>query len=244
MCLIVFAYRTHPRFPLIVVANRDEFLARPTAPASFWDDAPDILAGRDLCAGGTWLGVTRQGRFAALTNYRDLRKPRPKNAPSRGELVVRALKGEMDPEETRRYDGFNVLFGTADDLRYHNNINGAFALVEPGIHGLSNHLLNTPWPKVTSTKHAFTKAIERDRPDVDALFGILKDGHVAADEQLPDTGLDIVRERALSAAFIVTEGYGTRCSTVVLVDHDGRVHFEERTWQPLGTAQHTFTITT
>lgn len=244
MCLIVFAVRAHPRFPLIVAANRDEFLTRPTAPASFWSDSPDILAGRDLTAGGTWLGITRQGRFAALTNYRDLRRPRPQVAPSRGALVVQALTGGSDPEGTERYDGFNLLFGTADDLRYHNNITGALAHVEGGIHGLSNHLLDTPWPKVLSTERAFTEAIDTAAPDVDALFGVLTDRQVAADEQLPDTGLDIVRERALSAPFIVTEGYGTRCSTVIMVGYDGSVHFEERTWQPQGTALHKFTTTT
>ena len=159
MCLILFAFRVHPFYPLIVAANRDEFLERPTAAASFWSDQNEILAGRDLSAGGTWLGITRGGRFAAITNHRDLRRRRPNDPLSRGSLVLSALKSEPDLKSADRYDGFNLLFGSALDLRYSNNIDGSLSDVSPGIHGLSNHLLNTPWPKVLKAKTGFLSLI-------------------------------------------------------------------------------------
>ncbi|MFZ1687836.1 MAG: NRDE family protein [Flavobacteriales bacterium] len=241
MCLILFAYRSHPRFPLIVAANRDEFLARPTAQASFWTEDPDILAGRDEVAGGTWLGVTRQGRFAAVTNYRDLRRPRPSDPPSRGMLVLQALKGSFDHSGSERYDGFNLLFGTVHDLHYHNNIDRTWSLVEPGVHGLSNHLLDTPWPKVQRARAAFASVIGTDEPDPEALFTMLSDRTIAPDNLLPDTGIGLPRERALSSAFITTEDYGTRCSTVVLFATDGRITFEERSWRPTNAVRYNFT---
>ena len=162
MCLIVLAYKAHPRFPLIVAANRDEFLDRPTLPAHFWSDAPDILAGRDERAGGTWLGITRSGRFAALTNYRDLRLPLVKG-PSRGGLVRAGLDGSLDPTATGGYEGFNLLYGAVDALRYHTNVNGTDQPLEPGIRGLSNHLLDTPWPKVKRAKAGLTRLLRDDR---------------------------------------------------------------------------------
>ena len=244
MCLILFAFRVHPFYPLIVAANRDEFLVRATAPASFWAEQPDILAGRDLSANGTWMGVTSYGRFAAVTNYRDLRRPRPVEPPSRGALVVQALKGEPDLHATERYDGFNLLYGTMADLHYHNNIDGTRAQVRSGVHGVSNHLLDTPWPKVERAKKAFAQAIKGNEPDPGELFHVLADRTLATDEELPDTGLDLERERALSPAFISTNGYGTRCSTVILFGIDGRVRFEERSWHPPGRMQCTIDIIT
>jgi uncharacterized protein with NRDE domain len=234
MCLLLIALHVHPRFPLIVAANRDEFLARPTLPADFWSDRPEILAGRDQSAGGTWMGVTRSGRFAAVTNYRDLHRPRPAEPSSRGQLVLEALSGDPDTQHPYRYDGFNLLWGDTDRLMYHNNISGTVETVPSGIHGLSNHMLNTPWPKVIRAKRAFTDAITAGVPATEVLFGLLQDRTIAPDDQLPDTGLDLQRERALSAPFIETPGYGTRCSTVILFGIDGTIAFEERTW-PAGT---------
>jgi uncharacterized protein with NRDE domain len=227
--LIALAYRVHPRFPFIIAANRDEFMNRPAQPAHFWSDAPHLLAGRDLRAGGTWLGITRTGRFTAITNYRDLRRS-PVHGPSRGQLVRAALDGVIDPSATGVYEGFNLFHGTLDALRYHNNIQPADEPLAPGIHGLSNHFLDTPWPKVEHAKAEMRRLVEgADAELIPGLFALLSDDTIAPDELLPDTGLPLPLERVASSIFIRSVGYGTRCSTMVLVDRDGRVHFEERT---------------
>jgi uncharacterized protein with NRDE domain len=235
VCLITFAYKVHPRFPLIVAANRDEFRDRPAAPAAWWSDGSGILAGRDLRAGGTWLGMTQQGRFAALTNHRDLSRPLL-GGPSRGALVRNALMGSFSTDGTAAFDGFNLLYGTVGALRYHNNIDASDTLLNPGLHGLSNALLNTPWPKVERAKAALEKALHLPDEDlVSALFALLRDDEPAPVEDLPTTGLRLDMERAVSSIFIDTPGYGTRCSTVLLVNGLGRAHFEERSW-PSGTS--------
>lgn len=233
MCLIVLAYKHHPDFPLIVAANRDEFFSRPARQAEFWSDLPHLLAGKDLLGGGTWLGITRAGRFAALTNYRDLRRSKVVG-PSRGALVLEALDHSPDLSNTARFEGFNLLHGTVGALRYHSNISMDDELLSPGIHGISNHLLDTPWPKVVSAEHHFRKAVESGQPTTDVLFDLLRNGEVARDPDLPDTGLSLERERQLSSVFIRGDDYGTRCSTVVLVRSDGQVLFEERTYHPEG----------
>ncbi len=227
MCLIAIAYKARAELPLIIAANRDEFLARPAQGAHFWEDAPDILAGRDLQAGGTWMGITRTGRFAAITNYRDMRMV-PPPGPSRGALVREALEHGINPTITNAYAGFNLLYGKLDALRYHNNIQGLDEALEPGIHGLSNHFLDTPWPKVKRAKQELKQILDlpQDRL-VPALFQLLADDHAAADSALPATGLPLPMERAVSSIFIRTPDYGTRCSTVLLVDADGKVYFEE-----------------
>lgn len=228
MCLISLAYKTHPRYLLIVAANRDEFLDRPAEPAHFWEDAPDILAGRDKRAGGTWLGITRTGRFAAITNYRDMRMSFPPG-PSRGILVRQALEQGIDTSTTGVYAGFNLLHGTVDALRYHNNIQGIDIALQSGIHGLSNHFLDTPWPKVVKAKHEMERLLDSPEAEiVNGLFSLLADDGTAPDEALPDTGLPPEMERAASSIFIRSPGYGTRCSTVVLVDVNGNAYFEER----------------
>src|SRR5690606_35589756 len=147
MCLIALAYKVHPLYPLIVVANRDEFRQRPAAPAAWWADRPEIFAGRDLQAGGTWMGLTLSKRFAAITNHRDLSRPQVQG-PSRGRLVVQALEQGIDPGATGGYAGFNLIHGPIDALRYHNNVQPADMPLRPGFHGLSNAFLDTPWPKV------------------------------------------------------------------------------------------------
>ncbi len=230
MCLIALAYKVHPKFPLIVAANRDEFLERPTEPAHFWKDAPDILAGRDQRAGGTWMGITRTGRFAVITNYRDMRRNFPAG-PSRGLLVREALELGIDPKSTKTYAGFNLIYGSVNELRYQNNIEGVDEALQPGIHGLSNHFLDTPWPKVVKAKQELKKLLDlQDEEPSEALFNLLADYAIAPDASLPDTGLPLEMERVASSIFIRSAGYGTRCSTVILVDKDGRVYFEERTW--------------
>lgn len=241
MCLIAVAYMVHPRFPLIIAANRDEFLDRPAEPARFWPAEPHILAGRDHRAGGTWLGVTTAGRLAALTNYRDLRRS-PVEGPSRGALVRQALEPGFTPNGTHLYEGFNLLYGAVDGLRYHSNVDGRDEGLTAGVHGLSNHLLNTPWPKVELAKQGLTAIIAEEIPSTETLFRLLADDRFAPDEALPDTGLDKERERALSAICIRMPGYGTRCSTVVMVGEHGDVTFEERVLEPFGVSRYRFRL--
>ncbi len=241
MCLIVLAYRAHPVFPLIVAANRDEFLDRPAEPARFWPAEPHVLAGRDRKAGGTWLGVTTRGRFAALTNHRDLRRPAV-NGPSRGSLVRIALEEDFLPTGTEVHDGFNLLYGTANELMYHNNITGEVTPLRSGIHGLSNHLLNTPWPKVQRAKQGMQRILDGATEMVGPLFELLADGTPANDEQLPDTGLDLERERALSSIHIALPNYGTRCSTVILFSNKGTITFEERVGEPVSRSRYSIEV--
>jgi len=242
MCLILLAWRAHPEFPLVVAANRDEFFSRRTAPAAFWDEAPQVLAGRDLERGGSWLGITREGRFAALTNFREPSQALA-HAPSRGELVLRFLAGAQTPadylEELRdaggRYTGFNLIFGDAGDLWYFSNRDQGARRLAAGVYGLSNHLLDTPWPKVERGKSAIARALHA-LPDEGLLFSLLRDDRVAPDDALPRTGVSIEWERLLSAAFICTPGYGTRSATVLLVDRAGRTAFHEQEFASDGSS--------
>jgi uncharacterized protein with NRDE domain len=243
MCLVLIALDSHPDYPLIVAANRDEFYDRPTAPARFWNDAPAILAGRDLKAGGTWLGIDRRGRFAAVTNYRQGRRER--TAPrSRGHLVSGFLTGSTGvPEYIERvqadaalYNGFNLIAGDGRDLLYYSNREGHARALEPGVYGLSNHLLDTAWPKVTATKSAFGALLNGGASElIDGLIALLSDRNQPADDQLPRTGVGREWERLLSSAFIASSHYGTRSSTVVLVGRDGGIVFVERNFGPVGT---------
>lgn len=233
MCLILIAHRAHPAFRLVVGANRDERYDRPTAPAGFWPDAPEVLAGRDLEASGTWLGVTRGLRFAAVTNFRDP-APARADARSRGELTSRFLRSDVPAADymaevhrtAREYNGFNLFVADATGLYYYSNRDGAVRNLGSGAFGLSNHLLDTPWPKVAELKPRFMAALGTPL-DAGAVRAILADRTVAADRDLPDTGVGLERERALSPAFVVTETYGTRSTTVLAVGADGGVAFTE-----------------
>lgn len=253
MCLILLAHRAHPDFPLVIAANRDEFYARPTAPAAFWPDAPHVLGGRDLVAGGTWLGLTREGRWAAVTNYRDPPTQRP-GRPSRGALVADFLRNPSAPDEylaavakdAGAYDGFNLLLGDLTGAYYLGNRAGgresggahvdgrgiARRSLEPGVYGLSNHLLDTPWPKVARGRRLLQEVIDAGAPTTDALLEILYDTDVAPDDALPDTGVDPEWERALSASFIATPPYGTRACTALIIDRGGHARFVERSFGP------------
>lgn len=241
MCLILAAWQAHPDYPLVVAANRDEFFARPTAPAQFWEEAPDVLAGRDLEAGGTWLGVTRRGRFAALTNFRDPARNKP-GVPSRGGLVSGFLYGAQSAEEylreletvADRYNGFNLMFGGRDGLWCFSNCGEGERKLPPGVYGLSNHLLDTPWPKVARGKSALADALEA-LPDEGPLFALLSDDSIAPDNALPRTGVSLEWERLLSASFVRSPAYGTRSSTVVLLDRTGKLRFTEQTFLPDAT---------
>lgn len=243
MCLIAFSYKQHPRYDLVFAANRDEFYERPTRPAQFWEEHPAVLAGKDLKAGGTWLGINRAGEFGALTNYRDP-DMRKEDSPSRGHLVLQYLTNSDDPDEylenidriSGRYDGFNLLSGTLENLKYYSNKTNEIVHVEPGIHGLSNDLLDTPWPKVERARRELENLLKQDAPDEQALFDLLKNDSPAPDSVLPDTGIPLELERAVSPIFIRTSKYGTRSSTILLIDKKGLVTFEERRYRP-GTTE-------
>lgn len=245
MCLALLACNTHPRYRLIIAANRDEFYRRPTAPAAFWAEAPEVLAGRDLEKGGTWLGVTTSGRFALVTNFREGGSNRG-NARSRGELVSGFLIGAEPPHSyaTRRakedaeYNGYNLIVGDTQALVYHSNRTHETRGLVDGIYGLSNHLLDTPWPKVRRSKETLWGLLELEGGKlVTGLFDMLADHSRPGDEHLPDTGIGMAWERLLSSAFIASDDYGTRSSTVVLMDRDGGGTFIERTFGPNGIAE-------
>lgn len=236
MCLILFQYQQHTQYKLVVAANRDEFYGRPSEKAHFWEDYPDILAGRDLQQMGTWLGVTKSGRFAGLTNFRDPSLPETGKI-SRGALVKDYLASDSPADQFLRaldseaYTGFNVLLGNLDGLYYFSNLQQELIEVPPGTHGLSNHLLNTPWPKVLKGKKRLEQYLEGvDEVDPDDLFELLHDTEQAADPHLPVSGVGLEFERILSPIFIKTPEYGTRSATVLLVDYDNRVTFAERTY--------------
>ncbi|HKJ94554.1 MAG TPA: NRDE family protein [Gammaproteobacteria bacterium] len=246
MCLLLMAVDEHPGFPLVVAANRDEFHERPTEPADWWPDRP-LLGGRDLRAGGTWFAVDRLGRFAAVTNVRDPARRLVDPPASRGELPVRALESGADDRTVEslrdgmeRYDGFNLIFGGAGGVFWLSNRGGTAGRLASGVHGLSNHLVDTPWPKVTRGRAALAAQLQRQQlDDPEPFFDLLYDRRTAPDADLPDTGVGLPLERRLSPLFIVGETYGTRCSTVLLVSTEGRVTFAERRFDPDGRANGT-----
>lgn len=241
MCLILIALDSHPEYSLVVAANRDEFYDRPSAAAAFWSDSPEVLGGRDLKAGGTWLGIDRSGRFAAVTNYRQGERE-PVAPRSRGHLVSDYLTTRVDARahlerverEAALYNGFNLIVGDARELFYYSNREGTRRRLGPGIYGLSNHLLDTAWPKVTSGKNALSALLGGGSELVPDLLTLLSDRAQGADHSLPQTGVSPAWERLLSAAFIASSSYGTRSSTVLLVGRDGGVVLVERSFGPNG----------
>lgn len=240
MCLVTFAWRNHDRYRLVLVANRDERFDRASAPLDWWSDHGDILAGRDLVAGGTWLGVSRAGRFAVVTNFRE---PDPGSGRhSRGELVTNWLASDTDAgtyaarlaDTGADYAGFNLLFGDTDALHYASNRAAEAGAVEPGNHALSNAALNTPWPKSLRVLTGLGDALRLTEFDDDVLLPMLQDAEPAADESLPDAHLPLPMRRALSAPFIVGETYGTRCSSVLTLSRDGEFSIMEQQYRPGG----------
>ncbi|MEO9806301.1 MAG: NRDE family protein [Reichenbachiella sp.] len=240
MCLILFAWKVHPKHDLILVANRDEFFNRPTAPAQIWQEQPELIAGKDLTAGGTWLGVTKSARFAALTNYRDPANIDPK-APSRGQLTKDYLTSTIDPQNYLTglrskkipYNGFNLLVGDERSLWYYNSVNHKIESLAPGVYGLSNALLNDPWPKVVKGKSDLRGSLDHPEPNAKELLRLIQNTTLAPDEMLPQTGVPLEWERALSAMYISTETYGTRCSTVLLKNQQ-KTQFIEHTYAHVG----------
>jgi uncharacterized protein with NRDE domain len=241
MCTLLLAWQADPCYPLIVAANRDEFYERPTAAAARWEDAPRLFAGRDLVHGGTWLGVTVTGRFAALTNYREPHQARP-GGPSRGNLVSDFLKGKAGAEQYLEeirgrggaYNGYNLLLGDLEQLYYYSNRADGVLALAPGVHGLSNHLLDTPWPKVVRGKEALAGLIEAGGFSMEELFSLLADNSKAPDDALPETGVELELERLLSSIFIESARYGTRSSTILVVDNYRQATFIERTFDGRG----------
>ncbi len=256
MCLIALAWRVHPAYTLALVGNRDEYHVRPTLPAAFWPDHPDVLAGRDLKGGGTWLGVTRRGRFAAITNYRDPSQFEQTRR-SRGELTQEFLLGEASPKawlETLKsrlsdYNDFNLLVGDETELCCLESRTGAIIPLHSGLYGLSNHLLDTPWPKVSAAKDGLAALLDRTPPALPPaasapgdmarlagqMMGLMSDDTPYPDALLPDTGIPLARERLISAAFIRDPDYGTRSTSVLLRRRDGLTWFGERRFNPEGS---------
>lgn len=241
MCLLVFSYKSHPKYKLILAANRDEFYSRPSLPAKFWGKVNSIFSGKDEEAGGTWLGVNKRGRIAALTNYRDIRNIK-KDAPSRGNLVSGFLLEETSvnvfaknlTEAGKKFNGFNLIYGNLNSFFYFNNISNKVEELNPGIYSLSNHLLNSPWPKSQKINSLFSNAILRSHFSTAELFEILTDTEIFEENLLPDTGLPTELERAVSPIFVLTPTYGTRSSAVVLIDNEDNLFFEEHTYDKCG----------
>jgi uncharacterized protein with NRDE domain len=238
MCLLLMAIRAHPRYKAIFAANRDEFYDRPTAQAAFWADAPQVLAGRDLRAGGTWMGITRSGRIAAVTNYRDPLTHRAE-ALSRGHLVSEYLRGKETPqsyierlaERWHQYNGFNLVLGDREALFWCSNRAAKEMALGPGIYGLSNRLLDTSWPKTERGKAGLKDLVDEEAElNPEGIFALLSDRREAEEASLPDTGVGLPLERVLSPIFIASPGYGTRSSTILVVDQGNRVTFLERTF--------------
>ncbi len=237
MCLIFISINNHPTYKLIIAANRDEFYNRKTAAADFWEDKPQILGGRDLEASGTWMAMTKTGRIGMITNYRDPQNINP-FAPSRGELVSNYLENGVQglsylnsiESKAKEYNGFNLIVGTQDELWYLSNYKNGIDKLEPGLYGLSNHLLETPWPKIIRGKEKLAPLLKERIIDAKNVFEILYDGEQAMDENLPNTGIGLEKERMLSSMFIKSPNYGSRCSTVVLIDHRNQVQLTERVY--------------
>ncbi len=242
MCLILFAVSCHPEYHLVLAANRDEFYSRPSKPLSFWDDAPNVLAGRDLQNMGTWLGVNKSGSFAAVTNYRDPSSVMP-DAPSRGFLVSNFLTNPVSARDYleqvcrvgRDYNGFNLLVGNGKDVYYYSNRKPEIRKLGYGIYGLSNDVLDEPWPKVRKGKNGLSAILEKGGTiDPEEIFYLLRDDAYAPDHALPDTGVGDVWERILSPLFITSKIYGTRCSSIILIEKTGKITFYERTFNKVG----------
>ena len=241
MCLILFAWRANARYELVLAANRDEFHDRPAAPAGFWPDAPDILAGRDLEAGGTWLGITRSRRFAALTNYRDPAHQLPQ-APSRGLLINRFLTGNAPPADyleqlqktAHRYNGFNLLVATTDELGYMSNQGDAPQLLPPGIYGLANARLDSPCDKVQRSKRRLAGLLDAGDVNDTSLMRLLGDRDKGPPGEVDASRLPFATAHATTAPFIVMPEFGTRCSTLVSASARGSWRFLERRFDPAG----------
>jgi uncharacterized protein with NRDE domain len=239
MCLIVFAYKFHKKYKLIMASNRDEFYKRPTLDAHSWNTNPVIIAGKDLEFGGTWLGVSEKGHFAAVTNFRKFPVSNEKKL-SRGFLITDFLLSDEKPgsymkkldEKADLYNGFNLLAGDFDKLFYYSNYEKIIRELAPGLYGLSNHLLDTSWPKVEFAKKSLENIIARDNFTEEEIFDLLKNERIYPDGLLPETGIGIDMERILSPLFIKSQTYGTRSSNIMLIDNNNNITFTEQVYSP------------
>lgn len=239
MCLILFSTIQHPKYKLILAANRDEFFHRKTLYANPWADSEDIFGGRDVVSGGTWLGFNTNGRFIAITNYRNPKREK-KDAKSRGILSNTFLTGKEDimsfiegiSKNRNDYNGFNLLLSEDgfDTLTHYSNVTNEKTSIQPGIHGISNALLDSSWPKVDDGKKALLNLITKNNITPRKLIKLLKTNEMPPDHLLPNTGISFDIEKKLSPVFISMNGYGTRCSTILLVDHNNVVEFHEVTY--------------
>ncbi|GGD54697.1 NRDE family protein [Lacimicrobium alkaliphilum] len=257
MCILFIAVNKNPHYPLVIAANRDEFFARPTAQSGFWPDSPEVLAGKDLEAGGSWMGVTTHGRIAALTNIRDPKRM-VANRKSRGKLVLDYLKQAEHAATPKGYlqwleqcreafNGYNLLFGqyrpgSGVQLNVYNNHTNSHTTLDTGIYGLSNADINSPWPKTSRGVQALSANLDNIQPEDERLFSILKDAQQANDADLPETGIPREWEKQLSSIFIRGEDYGTRSSTLLLMDNKGHLHWSERTFNNQGEATKTISF--
>ena len=240
MCLITFHIAQYPTYKLVLAANRDEVYARPTEAAHFWENQSTLLAGKDLEANGTWLGITKAGKIAAITNCHDgeFEEASHTKKKSRGKIVTNYLDSSLSPEdflneltaEKNAYLPFNVLLGTVDQLFHFNSREQNFTPLMPGTHSISNATLNTPWPKVSRTKEQINKLASEKDAYMESLFQMMMDETPAPDDQLPNTPLPLDLNRKVSAPFIKTDEFGTRCTTLILVDQENNVTFVERTY--------------
>lgn len=247
MCLILIAYKQSGNFPLLIAANRDEYFARPTQTAHFWKDDPSLLAGRDLLHGGTWLGINKKGRFAAVTNFREPSAENT-NATSRGFLVSQYLRTAIDTPDylddllknINQFDGFNLLLGDEDELYVLESVDKRISLLGKGVYGISNGRFDSPWPKVIQGKQKITEILHAansnasESIDETSLFQCLADDRIPSDEALPDTGVGLEWERKLGSIFVKADAYGTRCSTLLSINAKNRVSFSERNFDKAG----------
>lgn len=254
MCVLVFAHKFHPRYKFIFAGNRDEFYNRPTQHASVWGNEIKILSGIDLKSYGTWLGITIQrndsipnGDFAVVTNFRDFyRFKEIPDLKSRGLLVKDFLEGKYPyssienrfidfgdyvVSKSNEYNVYNLIYGNFDELYYFNNVEKRFEKIPTGIHGLSNSFLDVPWPKVHWAKLEFSEIVNSSNDIVNDLLQLLSDRSQFDEELLPDTGVGLEREKLLSSIFIKSENYGTRSSTIILVDYNDNLFFLERNYE-------------
>lgn len=240
MCLVSIAYKVHPDYPLLLIGNRDEFYERPTARANWWEDNPDVFAGKDLRAGGTWMGINKHGQFAVLTNFR-MGREMAKGARSRGELVRDFLVQDADPKDymeivrgkAANYNLFNLIVGNKDQVFYYSNAEDKpLITMEKGVYGLSNSLLDVPWPKVKKARMRMTESLQNSNFKPEDLFNILTDTKTAPDDELPDTKIPYEWEKKLSAMFIQLPNYGTRVMTLIKMDNLGNLELEERSVYP------------
>lgn len=249
MCLINFSFQQNSQYPFILIANRDEYYKRPAEKLHWWlEEGIGIIAGKDQKDGGTWMGMNKKGEFAALTNYRDLHNIK-KQAPSRGIIIKKFLNGEIPSDERMRYlktqgkffNGFNIIYGDSNQLFFYSNSNEQHKNIYPGIYGLSNAVLDTPWPKVIKSKKEFIAALD-DIDNEDRFFEIFQNKNTAPENELPDTGVSLEWEKKLSSIFINTENYGTRLTTFVRISNKGNVLYREINYAPMHDIKFEFTI--